>query len=429
MIKRRAAKAVAAISLAACLALTGCHGYVDDLVNPNGTSSNSETDDNSSKTESGYIKGDISTENILEDLKILGRLAMPSDFRVTMRDNDSEMGSTRVTMDMHLGQSVSIASFTDFDIEMKGLKISMPDFDMLSANGSIYLSESAMSRSMTLYAQMAMLSAIASGNLKDDELAETIERSKEIDEAMDGLLEASENGEYIKLSGAEASAVPIILMTPVSSTMVAGYFGNDISDIAKLFEDDIDMFCRTDDSGYHILEVDSSNAKAFYERLLSLEDSQILGLVMMDTYDDGLWSSITSETYMFYADTIQAYIDSYKDHWKKLIDAVENDGFEYSYKLSMRIRSDKDIHIKLEMHTMESGVETDRMISVDTIDAKDGIELPNGKLIKTPEQWEADMEPLLDEYLGKFRDEIDEAKPGDSDGDNNSPEAEEATSE
>lgn len=395
---------LAAICAVSCLALTGCHDKLNDLLYGSSEATDSSSGGDNSGGESvdlTPIKGEITTADALEDIGILGRLTMPSDFVITLKDSSESAGSTSVTMEMHLTDALSLASFSDFSVSCGDFRIDIPDFDMLTNGTSLYLSENAMSRSMTLYAQMALLSTMLDENAKPGDKSDAIARSKELDEAMEKLIAASDDGEYIKLSAAEASAVPAILMTPVSSNMVAGFFGNDISVVKRLFEGKTYEYCYTDDGGYHVFEVKADKAKEFFETLLTLEDPDILGLVMVDTYDDPLWSSITAETWILYADLVQKYIDSYKDHWQACIDAI-GEGFEYSYKLTSRIKSDKDIYLKLEMHTVENGASIDRSIEIKSLDPIGEISLPDGSKIKTSEQWEAEMKPLLDEYLGEF---------------------------
>ena len=386
--------------LAGCFILSGCANFVSDLVHKNDNNSSvssSDTSDNSESEEFVPLTGPITTNNAVEDLKILTKLAMPSNFQVTMNDHDSELGDTNITMAMNLAENASVARFTDFSVKYKDLNINVPTFDLYIGNGVMYLSENAMCASLALDPQFALLTEAADSKTSADRLKEIIEQNNKYNDAVINVIKETDKSRYIKLTSPEAAIVPVIYATPISSGMISGFFGKDFSYVADLFTDDIDKYCRTE-GDTHIFEVNNDNAIAFYDRLLSLDDDKILGLVMIDTYDDPLWSSLNSDTWLYYGDVVQKRIDAYKDHWKECQEAVKNGEVDYKYKLSFDIESDTEIFVKLEMNTIQDGVKIDRVLEIKTIEEQDVV-LPDGSKILAPEQWDSEVSPIVDKYF------------------------------
>ena len=408
---------IMACILAASLSLTGCAAHVGDFMQigaqgygESATSSSTSTSDSSDTSEPvGYLTGEITTTDALDDIRILGRLATPSNFTITIIDNDEQMGSTRVTMAMDIMDNTSKVLIKDFDVKLGDFAIDVPDFDMYMSGNSIYLSENAMAMSMTLNPRMSMLSAIAAGTADDQKTLTYVARNNDLAKATDGILSELKDKRYVKLMSAELSAVPAVLMVPVSYGKVSGYFGKDMSAFVNAFSSKKDKFCRTDSNGDHVFFVDDSNATEFLDTLLSLSDEDILGLVMMDTYDDPFWTSITQANWNTYSAEVQARIDAYKKHWQDCKDAKST----YEYELTMSIKSDKDVHIKLVTNAVYNGVRIARTIDFDTTSSDVKITLPAGDKTMTPEAWEVDTKSVLDKYLADFADDSDDSDDSD----------------
>lgn len=398
------AAALIAAALAACFSITGCARYVGDLVHRNDTEASvSGSDIPATETSEPLelLTGLITTEDALDDIRALGRLAMPTDFIIAISDDDEKMGSTTITMEMHLAESASLAKFTDFKASCGSVAIDISDFEIYMGGSALYLSENAMCASLALNSQAGMLAEAASGDTGDDRMAELGELNALYGSAAAELIEKSCEGGYIKLTASEASIVPVILMTPVSSTMVSGFFAKDFSSIADAFEDKKDLFCRTE-NGRHVLEIGSDTAGDFFDVLLGLDDSQVLMLAMADSYDDPLWTSVSEDTWAYYADAVQARVDAYKSHWRECKDAAASGKLDYKYRLSFDIDSDKDIEIRLEMNTIIDGSKASRVIDIRTIESPDDLRLPDGSKILTPEQWDSRVRETADEIFGKL---------------------------
>ena len=363
----------------------------------------SSADATTSAPEISYITGEITTADILEDIDILSRLVMPTDFSITMTDDDSEYGYTSVTADMHLTEAMSKATFKNFETSYGDTYVKVPDFDMYMSGDHYYLNEAAMSASTTLSARIAMLLSIATEETDETTKAGHIDTLSKMSDATDELVKEAGSDQYVKLTAVEAASVPAVLMTPVSAAMVSGFFGKDMSCFTDLFEDKKDIFCKTDTDGSHVFEVNKDNGVTFFDTLLSLTDDQILMLVMIDSYDDVLWTSITDETWESLSATVQARIDAYKAHWTECRDAISAGTLDYHYKLAMNFNSDVDFEIKLEMNTLVENATVKRVIDLKTLDKLEKLELPDGSKILTSEQWEADINPLVEKHLAEFQ--------------------------
>lgn len=400
-------KRIFALSLAAIMTMTGCSANMADLMGVDKSETTSATTDTVTDTEIDFITGNITTSNILEDIAVLDRLMMPANFVITMTDSNEIYGDTSITMKMNMTDTLSKATFTDFTASNKNIKVEVPDFELYMGNDYYYISESAMSASTTLTARMSMLLSSLAEDITDEKLTELVSTNTKMQDGTVELIKASDKQRYVKLDIAEAASVPAIMFTPVSTALVSGFFVKDTSMFRALFNDKLDKFCTVDANNNHMFKVDKSNASEFFDLLLSLSDSDILMLVMMDSYDDMLWSSITNENWSELSGTVQVRIDAYKNHWTECKKAVEAGELDYKYELMIDFRTDKDFDIVLTTDSIANGAKVNRHISVSTV-AEEKIELPAGDKIMTPEQWEADIELYIDTYLGEFKTEESE---------------------